>query len=297
MKVGVLMGGISSEREVSIESGKSIVDNLDKNKYEVIPILINSKNEVLEKVKGIDFAFLAFHGEFGEDGAVQTILELMDIPYSGSGPLSSGICMNKSITKRILKSEGIRVAKDIIIRKGQGICIDDIEEVGYPLVVKPNCGGSSIGVSIVRKREELIIAIEEALKHDNKIIIEEYLCGREYTIPVLNEETLPIIEISSKGSFYDYNSKYDDGGSVKRICKLSKDLEEEINKIGRQCYRVFDCKAYVRVDFIISNNKPYVLELNTLPGMTSHSLFPISANAIGMSYSELLDKIIEYSLL
>lgn len=297
MKVGILMGGISSEREVSLKSGEGIIKNLDKNKYEVFPIIINSKKEVIEKVQGLDFVFLALHGEFGEDGSIQALLESIGMNYSGCGVLTSALCMDKKQTKRILKSEGIRVAKDIKINlKNKNYSIEDLEALGYPMVVKPNAGGSSIGVSIVRNKEELQKSIIEALKYSTEILVEEYLEGEEYTIPVLNGEVFPILLIKSDTEFFDYVSKYADDGATEELVTLPKELQTEFEEIGKRCWDIFNCKAYVRIDIIVSKGLPYVLEINTLPGMTKNSLFPKSAKGANMEYSELLDKIIEYSL-
>ena len=297
MKVGILMGGISSEREVSLKSGEGIIKNLDKNKYEVFPIIINSKKEVIEKVQGLDFVFLALHGEFGEDGSIQALLESIGMNYSGCGVLTSALCMDKKQTKRILKSEGIRVAKDIKISlKNKNYSIEDLEALGYPMVVKPNAGGSSIGVSIVRNKEELQKSIIEALKYSTEILVEEYLEGEEYTIPVLNGEVFPILLIKSDTEFFDYVSKYADDGATEELVTLPKELQTEFEEIGKRCWDIFNCKAYVRIDIIVSKGLPYVLEINTLPGMTKNSLFPKSAKGANMEYSELLDKIIEYSL-
>lgn len=297
MKVGVLMGGISSEREVSLKSGEGIIKNLDKNKYEVFPIIINSKKEVIEKVRGLDFVFLALHGEFGEDGSIQALLESIGMNYSGCGVLTSALCMDKKQTKRILKSEGIRVAKDIKINlKNKNSSIEDLEALGYPMVVKPNAGGSSIGVSIVRNKEELQKSILEALKYSTEILVEEYLEGEEYTIPVLNGEVFPILLIKSDTEFFDYVSKYADDGATEELVTLPKKMQTEFEEIGKRCWDIFNCKAYVRIDIIVSKGLPYVLEINTLPGMTKNSLFPKSAKGANMEYSELLDKIIEYSL-
>lgn len=297
MKVGVLMGGISSEREVSLKSGEGIIKNLDKNKYEVFPIIINSKKEVIEKVQGLDFVFLALHGEFGEDGSIQALLESIGMNYSGCGVLTSALCMDKKQTKRILKSEGIRIAKDIKINlKNKNSSIEDLETLGYPMVVKPNAGGSSIGVSIVRNKEELQKSILEALKYSTEILVEEYLVGEEYTIPVLNGEVFPILLIKSDTEFFDYVSKYADDGATEELVTLPKELQTEFEDIGKRCWDIFNCKAYVRIDIIVSKGLPYVLEINTLPGMTKNSLFPKSAKGANMEYSELLDKIIEYSL-
>lgn len=297
MKVGVLMGGISSEREVSLKSGEGIIKNLDRNKYEIFPIIINSKKEVIEKVQGLDFVFLALHGEFGEDGSIQALLESIGMNYSGCGVLTSALCMDKKQTKRILKSEGIRVAKDIKINlKNKNSSIEDLEALGYPMVVKPNAGGSSIGVSIVRNKEELQKSILEALKYSTEILVEEYLEGEEYTIPVLNGEIFPILLIKSDTEFFDYVSKYADDGATEELVTLPKELQTEFEEIGKRCWDIFNCKAYVRIDIIVSKGLPYVLEINTLPGMTKNSLFPKSAKGANMKYSELLDKIIEYSL-
>lgn len=296
MKIGVLMGGISSERKISILSGKEILNNLDKNKYEVLPIVINSKEEIIEKVKGVDFVFIALHGAFGEDGIVQGVLESISMPYSGCNVLTSALCMNKNQTKRILKSEDIIVPPGIIVNDINQLPMKIIEELGYPMVVKPNNGGSSIGTFLVNNKEELKDRILEVLQYDNEILIEKYLRGPEYTIPMLNGEILPIISIKAKNEFFDYNSKYEDDGAEEIVASLPYELEKKMKQIAEQCWHIFNCKAYVRIDIIVSEGVPYVLELNTLPGMTKNSLFPKSAKGANMKYSELLDKIIEHSL-
>ncbi|MDT8718405.1 D-alanine--D-alanine ligase [Clostridium sp. 19966] len=296
MKVGVLMGGISSEREISLLSGQEIVENLDKSKYEVYPIVINSKKEVMEKVEGMDFAFLAFHGAFGEDGSVQALLESVGMPYSGCGVLTSALCMDKKQAKRVMRGEGINVAPEVIVYKGESFPEKELKALGYPVVVKPNNGGSSIGTFLATDEKEVKTSIQEALKYDDQVLVEKYLPGEEYTVPILNGEVLPILSIKASGKFFDYKSKYSDGGAEEIIAELPKDLEEKMRVIGEKCWRVFGCKAYVRVDIIVNEGTPYVLELNTLPGMTKHSLFPKSARGVNISYSELLDKIIQYSL-
>lgn len=296
MKIGVLMGGVSSERKISILSGKEILNNIDKSKYEVLPIVINSKEEIIEKVKEVDFVFIALHGAFGEDGIVQGVLESISMPYSGCNVLTSALCMNKSQTKRILKSEDITVAPGIIVNDINQLPMKIIEGFGYPMVVKPNNGGSSIGTFLVNNKKELKDGILKVLQYDNDILIEKYLRGNEYTIPMLNGEILPIIAIKARNEFFDYNSKYEDDGAEEIIASLPYELEKKMKEIAKQCWHIFNCKAYVRIDIIVSEGVPYVLELNTLPGMTKNSLFPKSAEGANMKYSELLDKIIEYSL-
>lgn len=296
MMVGVIMGGTSSEREISLLTGKEIIKNLDKNKYEVLPIPITTRYELIDKVKCLDFAFIALHGTFGEDGKVQSVLETIDIPYSGSGVLSSAVCMDKNMSKKMLKYEGIKTPQWIMVKKSEDIDYNILEEIGYSLVVKPNCGGSSIGTSIVKNNEELKKSVCEALKYDSEIMIEEYIQGEEMTCCILNGEALPIISIKPKSEFFDYKSKYDDDGAEEKVVELPHALQKKIEDISKKCWNIFKCSAYARVDVIVKNEEVYVLEINTLPGMTKNSLFPKSAQAKGIDFSQLLDYIIEYSM-
>lgn len=293
MKIGVLMGGISSEREISILSGQEIIKNLDKNKYEIFPIIIDKKSEVLEKVKGLDFVFLALHGIFGEDGTIQALLDSIEMPYSGCNMLTSAICMDKEQTKRILKAENINVAPHYIINSDTTLNFDLLEKLGYPMVIKPNNGGSSIGTFIVSNINELKTCITEAFKYDDTVMLEKFISGDEYTVPLLNGEILPILSIMPKQGFFDYHSKYTEGETDEIVANLDLNLKSKIEVIADKCWKIFKCKAYVRIDIIVSKGIPYVLELNTLPGMTKNSLFPKSAAAFGIDYSTLLDKIIQ----
>lgn len=299
MKVGVIMGGISSEREISLQSGEQVLLNLNKDKYEeIIPIIIDSKSEVVEKIKGIDFAFLALHGKFGEDGTIQGLLETMGIPYSGCRLLPSAICMNKGLTKRIVKTVGINTAKWLIVKSVEEIDYKKIKELQYPVFIKPNNGGSSVATFLVRREDEVEMAVREGLKYDNEIIIEEYINGEEITSFVLNGEVFPTVSIKSKkGEFFDYASKYDENGAEEEIVLLEENLQEKINNISKKVWDILGCNSYARIDMIVSNGVPYLLEVNTLPGMTKQSLIPKSAKVRGLEFSELLDKIIECSLL
>jgi D-alanine-D-alanine ligase len=296
MKVGVIMGGISSEREISLYTGREIAANLDKEKYEVSTIIINSKEEILEKVKGIDFAILALHGKFGEDGTVQAVLQTLNIPYSGCDVLSSAICMDKDMTKKVLRAEGITTADWIIIRKLEDIIDVEIEKIGYPVVVKPNSGGSSVATFIISNREELRGAVAEALKYDKEVMIEQYIKGDEITCCILDGRMLPVLAIRPKSSFFDYTSKYADGGAEEVVVELHKNLQNEVETMALACWRALKCSVYARVDMLIKEGVPYILEINTLPGMTKNSLFPKSAKAVGISFSGLLDLIVEHSL-
>lgn len=296
MKVGVLMGGISSEREISLRSGREIVDNLDKSKYKVIEIILNSKEELIEKVKGIDFALLALHGQFGEDGKIQAVLENLNIPYSGCDTLSSAVCMDKDMTKKVLKASNIRTARWICVRNIEEIDYKAIEEFGYPVFVKPNSGGSSVATTRIDEKEGIEEAVEEALKYDREVMIEEYIKGDEITCPVLNGVMLPVLAIKPKSEFFDFTSKYEDGGADEFIIELEENLHKEVENMALRSYRETKCSVYARVDMIVRHGVPYVLELNTLPGMTKNSLFPKSAKGVDISFSKLLDLIIEYSL-
>jgi D-alanine-D-alanine ligase len=298
MKIGVIIGGVSSEREVSLRSGAEVLKHLNRQKYdEIIPIEINSKNEVVEKVKGIDFAFIALHGRFGEDGTIQGLLEALEIPYSGCGVLTSAVCMNKSLTKRIIQSIGISTAPWFTVKSIDEIDYDKISNMKYPIFIKPNNGGSSVATFLVKDSSEVEKAVMEGLKYDNEVIIEKYIKGEEITSFILNREVFPTVVIKAKkGEFFDYASKYDEGGADEEITFLDNMLQEKVNKISKEVWDILGCKSYSRIDMIVENGEPYVLEVNTLPGMTSSSLIPISAKAKGLEFSELLDKIIEYSL-
>lgn len=297
MKVGVIMGGISSEREISLNSGKSVVENIDKSKYEVLPIVIDKKEDIINKVNGIDFALLALHGQFGEDGTVQAVLQTLGIPYSGCGPLSSAACMDKDMTKSLLQAAGIRTAPWINLRVEDEINYEDIKELGYPVVVKPTHGGSSVATFIIKEEKEIENAVKEAFKWDNEVMIEKFIKGDEITCPVMGKEMFPVVAIKPHAEFFDYTAKYADGGSDEFVIELEESLHKEVEKMALETYRALKCSVYARIDMIITEEGvPYILEVNTLPGMTKASLFPKSAAGKGIDFSGLIDLIIENSL-
>jgi D-alanine-D-alanine ligase len=296
MKVGVIMGGISSEREISLKSGKEIAANLDKEKYEVVEIVIDKKEDLLQKVKGIDFALLALHGKFGEDGTVQAVLQTLDIPYSGCDVLSSAICMDKDMTKRVISAAGIQTAKWTMAKAEDDFSVEKILKMGFPVVVKPNSGGSSVATNIVYDVEGLRPAIKEALLYDKEVMIEEYIKGDEITCCILNRKMLPVLVIKPKSSFFDFASKYSDGGAEEVVVELNEELHKKVEAMAIDCFDSLKCSVYSRVDMLIRDGEPFILEVNTLPGMTKNSLFPKSAAAAGISFSMLLDTIIEASI-
>ncbi|CDM68137.1 D-alanine-D-alanine ligase [Clostridium bornimense] len=296
MKVGVLMGGISTEREISLKSGEGIVASIDREKYDVVPIVIDSKDDVINKVKDLDFAFLALHGKFGEDGSVQSVLETFEIPYSGCGPMTSAICMDKDMTKKVLKASDIRTARWTMAKSTENINFDKIEEMGYPVVVKPNGGGSSVATNLAHSKEEVIDAVKLALDVDKEVMIEEYIKGDEITCCMINRRIYPVIAIKPTGEFFDFASKYEAGGAEEVVVTLEENLHKEVERLAVACWDALKCESYVRVDMIIKDGVPYILELNTLPGMTEASLFPKSAKAAGLSYDKLITTFIEESL-
>jgi len=283
IKLAVLMGGIGCEREVSLVSGRGVVENLDKEKYEVWAVDVPRE---LEKVVGCDVAFLALHGRGGEDGTIQGYLETLGIKYTGCGVLASAIGMDKVYFKWVMRENGIEVPKD-----GKGL----------PCVVKPVRGGSSVGVSIVKKIEDLKKAKDLALQY-GELMIEEYIEGIEVSCGVLGNPSagsgqvtvLPIVEIRPKNEFFDYEAKYTDG-KCEEICpaEIDEKVAKLVQKLSVEVFKLIGGRGYARIDFIIRNNIPYLLEINTLPGMTPNSLLPKEARAIGINYPELLDKMVE----
>ena len=297
MKVGVIMGGISSEREISLNSGRSIVENINKDKYEVVSIIIDKKEDIINKVKDIDFALLALHGQFGEDGTVQSVLQTLGIPYSGCGPLSSGMCMDKDVTKSILKASNIRTAPWINLTKNDEIDYEKINELGYPVVVKPTHGGSSVATFVVKEEKEIENCVKEAFKWDSEVMIEKFIKGDEITCPVYGDKMLPVIAIRPKAEFFDFASKYNDGGAEEVVVELEKELHAEVERMALATYKALKCEVYSRVDMIVTKEGiPYILEVNTLPGMTKNSLIPKSAAAMNIGFAELIDMIIEDSM-
>lgn len=297
-KIAVIMGGISSEREISLKSGAGVLGSLDREQYEPIEVVIDKKTDIITKIPDdVDFAFLALHGKFGEDGCVQSVLETRDIPYSGCGPLSSAMCMDKNISKKICKASGIPTADWITVKSIEEIDYDRIEEMGYPVFVKPNSGGSSVATFMIKEKAGIEDAVRQGLEVDTEVMIEQYLPGEECTSFILDGEVFPTVSIKSEQEFFDFEAKYSsDNGAVEEVVYLEESLQNKLNEYSKMCWDAFNCRAYVRVDFIISNGVPYVLELNTLPGLTATSLIPRSAAARGISYAQLLDKLIDCSL-
>ncbi|PAF29681.1 D-alanine--D-alanine ligase [Paenibacillus sp. 7516] len=296
MKVGVIMGGTSSERDISLLTGQEMIAHLDRDKYEVIPIELSSKRDLIDKSAGIDVALLALHGKYGEDGTVQGTLESLGIPYTGCGVLSSSVCMDKDMSKQLMHHAGIPTGAWVQVNHLEELSSTAVQQLTYPVVVKPNSGGSSIGTQVVQEPSSLQAAVEAALVWDDTVMIEQYIAGDEITCAIVDGRMLPIISIRSSAEFFDYSSKYNDGGAEEQVIQLPADIHQRVEDAALACYRVLKCSVYARVDMIIRDGMPYVLEVNTLPGLTRNSLLPKSAAAAGISFTELLDTIIELSL-
>ncbi|MEJ2347647.1 MAG: D-alanine--D-alanine ligase, partial [Patescibacteria group bacterium] len=321
-KVAVLMGGRTPEHEISLITGREVVNNLNKDKYKVFPIVISrtgdkwklvppnkllklpnpltikgiSKEFIPARIKQIqnvkqlfkkfDVVFIAMHGPYGEDGTIQGMLEIMGVPYTGSGVLASALGMDKLMFRKIMEKESIPVPRYSVVRK------DDLQKPLHsiannpPYFIKPHNQGSSVGISIVRIKKQLAKALKLAFKYSDVALVDEYIEGKEVTCGILGNEkpkVLPLVEIiPKKGKFFDYNSKYMKNGAEEIIpAKISTKLTREIQKMAINVHKILGCRGFSRVDFILKVNKPVVLEINTIPGLTPMSLFPKAAKAAG----------------
>lgn len=294
-KIAVLMGGPGSEREVSLATARGVAKALRSLGSEVVEIDV--RNENFRLPDDIDLAFITIHGTFGEDGQIQKILEDRGIAYTGDNASASEIAWDKIRTKEKFQEHGVATPAWEVIHAGQKPTIP------VPLVVKPAREGSTVGIVIVKTREQLEPAIAEASKYDRELLIEKFVSGRELTIGILGDQALPIIEIIPKGGFYDFNNKYpflnpQAGGGAKHVCPANIDAEKtnEVQQLALRAFRAAGLQVYGRVDVILPDNEPAtVLEVNTIPGMTEASLLPEAASAAGISYTDLCARIIALS--
>lgn len=334
INVAVLMGGRSAEREVSLSTGRMILKALDPEKYDAFAVdtAVFGRNalepgmlslpaaegdagalvkmlplEAIASSNGShprpDVAFIALHGEFGEDGTVQGLLELLEIPYVGSGVLASALAMDKIMARRVLKLAGIPIPAGIEVRRGASAAeVEDriARHLGYPAVVKPNRQGSTIGLSIVREQSDVGPALDLAFTYDRDVLIEEFIGGTEITGAVIGNDdlqVLPLIEIVPEGGFYDYHAKYTPGATEEIVpARIPASIYHEAEQIALDCHRVLGCRGMSRTDMMVRGDDIYVLEVNTIPGMTPTSLLPRAAQAAGIEFPELLDRLISLAL-
>ncbi len=302
-RIGVLLGGLSAEREVSLKTGEAIYRALLEKGYNAIKIDVDRNIAETLKKQNIELAFIALHGKYGEDGTIQGLLEVLGIPYTGSGVLASAIAMNKIATKKILAAEGIPTPAYCTVTKREwendppGV-MAKITGFGLPVVIKAPTQGSTIGVSFVHEKEQIEQGLVEAFKYDPEALVEKMVTGVEITASVLgNEEpeVLPQIEIVSATGVYDYEAKYTAGLSEHIIPpRVEKEVQDKIALLAERTYRAIGCRGLARVDLIVEPpGNPYVLEVNTIPGMTETSLFPDAARAAGISFPDLVEKLVQ----
>ena len=295
-KVAVLFGGKSAEREVSLKSGSRVLDALLRQGIDAHAF--DPAERKLDDLAAFDRAFIMLHGRYGEDGTIQGALELMGIPYTGSGVMASAVGMDKWRTKLLWRSVGLPVPEYVMLDSSSDFAAVE-KQLGLPLFVKPACEGSSIGVTKVRQSGELRPAYAEAARHDALVIAERGVMGGEYTVAILGNEALPIIRIVPATDFYDYEAKYlRDDTRYLCPCGLSDAREQELRALALEAFRALGCRGWGRVDFLMDEQgNAYFLEVNTSPGMTDHSLVPMAARAAGLSYEQLVLRVLSLATL
>ncbi len=288
-KVGVLLGGLSKEREISIKTGTAIADALSERGYRVETLDV-SKDICADLLsRKIEVAFIALHGRWGEDGTIQGLLEILQIPYTGSGVMASAVAMDKVTSKRLFLEAGLPTPAYAVLESPVSV-----SPLPLPVVVKPASEGSTIGVTIVRSGEAWPTALTEAFRLDRKVLVEAFIEGKEITASILNGKPLPLIHIEPKEGFYDYTSKYTPGKTLYHVpASLGPATESLIKDLAVKAYETLGCEGCARVDMILSENEgPTILEVNTIPGMTPTSLVPKAAAAVGMTFGDLAEAIL-----
>jgi len=291
-KIAVLMGGPGEEREISLQSGKAIQLALEAIGYNVLSITMENKlGDIISDLHSVDLVFLGLHGSIGENGTIQGFLESLGIKYTGSDPLSSAICMDKNISKIIARDRKVNTPNWEIVTRGQTLNEDNSE---FPLVIKPNDQGSTVGLTIVQDESELGPALNLAYNYSSSVMVEKFIEGRELTVTLIGGKALPVCEIIPSHELYDYECKYTPGMS-KYVCPADIDLDitKRVQEITERLFEVLKCRHYSRADFRLDHeNNLWFLEMNTLPGMTDTSLAPMAAKAAGFSFNELIDRIV-----
>jgi D-alanine-D-alanine ligase len=294
-RIGVLMGGLSSEREISLRTGEAVLAALSARGYDAVPIFVDRDVDMVLRQNRIDAAFLALHGRYGEDGCIQGLLELLGIPYTGSDVLASALAMNKVKAKELFRLHNLPTPAYYVV--GAGDAEDLIEahgDFGFPCVVKPVREGSSVGVAVCESPAEMVRACERALQFDSEVLVERYISGREVSVAILGDRALGAVEITPSGGFYDYASKYTRGATDYVIPpRLSPERYRGVLAQALRAHHALGCSGATRVDLMVSESgNEYLLEVNTLPGMTRTSLLPKIADAAGLSFEDLCDAIL-----
>jgi D-alanine-D-alanine ligase len=293
-RIGVLMGGLSAEREVSLKSGMAVHQALLRLGYD--SCAIDVRHEVAETLRKerIELAFIALHGRYGEDGCVQGLLELMQIPYTGSGVLASALAMHKLYSKQAFAAAGLTITPYVALRRGESLTAEQLP-FGLPAVVKPVQEGSSVGVAIVKQPADLQAALDDAFRYDDQVLVEGYVKGQEVQVGILDDQAIGAIEIIPKREFYDYEAKYTDGLAEHVFpARLSPERYAKVQQLGLKAHQALGCSGYSRVDFLVTESgECYLLEVNTLPGMTALSLLPeIAQKGAGLDFETLVERIV-----
>jgi D-alanine-D-alanine ligase len=293
-KIGVFMGGTSEEKEISLLSGKAVTAALKELGYDAIPVVLNDDSLAALDGTHIDVAFVAMHGKFGEDGGLASLLEKKRIPYTGSNPQSSKMAMNKAMAKQWFEERGIPTPAYLILQGNFTPAEADWlirQEFGYPCIVKPVASGSSIGVTVVENSSQLEDALKSAARPEFEVLVERYIAGREITCGILADRPLPLIELKPKSKFFDFHAKYEDAGTehiVNPDLPEAKKIELQLSALA--AHRAVGAKDFSRVDMILDNlGQVWVLEVNTIPGLTNKSLFPKAAKALGIDFPHLCE--------
>jgi D-alanine-D-alanine ligase len=291
LRVGVLMGGLSREREVSLRSGANILASLKRQGFDAVAIDVDHRIAEVLKQERIDLAFITLHGRYGEDGCIQGLLEMLGIPYTGSSVLASALAMDKGLSKVVFRANGVPTPDFQVLRPGQPVTA---VELAAPLVAKPLREGSTIGVGVARTEEEIPAAVATARACADEVLVEAFVAGREVTLGVLDDVPLPLVEVVPEGGFYDYESKYTPG-RTRYVCPAELDprVAAEASRVGAAAYAALGCAGAARVDVLLdAEQRPWVLEVNTIPGMTPTSLLPKAALAAGIAFDELVERIL-----
>ncbi|OGB63607.1 MAG: hypothetical protein A2Y94_14420 [Caldithrix sp. RBG_13_44_9] len=333
LKVAVLLGGTSAERDVSLITGQEVAKAIRENGHQVMALDcafgdtsiddwerdineviraehsgIEGRKQELDRniLKTIDFllrekiqvVFIALHGGYGENGQIQALLDLVKIPYTGSAALASGMGMDKHISKILFEKADVATAPWLRISKGDNLSQEEIARLGFPLVIKPNDQGSTVGLTVVKEPDQVKAAIEKAFQFSQAVLAEKYIAGREMTVAILDQDPLPVIEIIPEHGIYDYECKYQKGKSLYIVpAKITANVTQKLQDLARTAYQALGCRHYARVDFRLSeDNQPFCLEVNTLPGMTATSLVPKAAKAVGINFNQLVERIIQLAV-
>jgi D-alanine-D-alanine ligase len=291
-KIGVLLGGLSSEREVSIRTGEAVLAALRERGHDAVPIYVDGDIDVALRQERIEVAFVALHGRWGEDGSIQGLLELLGIPYTGSDVLASALAMHKAKAKELFRLHNLPTPAYYTLRADDARDLVGIHgDFGFPCVVKPVCEGSSVGVSICDSFEQLVPAVERALCFDDELLVERFIAGREVSVAILDDRALGAVEIAPREGFYDYANKYTRGATDYFVPpRLSPERYRGILAQALRAHLALGCRGATRVDMIVSESgNEFVLEVNTVPGLTRTSLLPKIADAAGISFGELCE--------